>query len=147
MRRDDRSGASRIHCLSASTALRAETIAGQEPQLGYPSLAQLLRRVGVADDQEFIVGSAQRDSTLAHATSQCALFGYTPVQAAEQVLRVIALVAGWRDHFTASGVTAADLASLAEQIDGDALLTERQRFAAADHPTQTRSTRGKRLAQ
>ena len=203
VRRYDRHGATRIHCISAGTALRAEAIAGQEPQLGYPSLAQLLRRAGVAegganlldmqelfrrmvfnilidntDDheknhalmvvapaqqgkyrlapaydvlptnsgqgaQEFIVGTAQRDSTLANAMSQCVLFGYTPAQAATQVARVIEVVDTWREHFAACGVTAADLASLAERIDGDALLTQRRHFNAAGYPTQTRSPRGK----
>lgn len=203
VRRYDRQGAARIHCISAGTALRAETIAGQEPQLGYPSLAQLLRRVGVADgdlnlldmqelfrrmvfnilidntddheknhslmvvapaqqgkyrlapaydvlptnsgqgSQEFIVGNEQRDSTLANAMSQCVLFGYTPAQAAAEVRRVIAVVEGWRKHFAACGVTASDLASLAERIDGDALLTQRQHFHAADYPAQPRSTRSK----
>ena len=50
VRRFDRNGIMRIHCISAGTALRAETVAGQEPELGYPSLAQLLRRVGVTQD-------------------------------------------------------------------------------------------------
>ena len=36
----------RIHCISAGTALRALVAAGQEPDLGYPALAQLLRRSG-----------------------------------------------------------------------------------------------------
>ncbi len=203
VRRYDRRGASRIHCISAGTALRAETIGGQEPLLGYPSLAQLLRRVGVAegdanlldmqelfrrmvfnilidntDDheknhalmvlapsqqgkyrlapaydvlptnsgqgyQEFIVGTDQRDSTLPNAMSQCALFGYTAAQAAEQVARVIDVVNGWREHFAACGVTGSDLASLAERIDGEPLLAQRQSFKAADHSAPTRSARGK----
>jgi serine/threonine-protein kinase HipA len=46
VRRYDRDGSRRIHCISAGTALRAQTPAGQEPELGYPSLAQLLRRAG-----------------------------------------------------------------------------------------------------
>jgi serine/threonine-protein kinase HipA len=50
VRRFDRQGAQRIHCLSAGTALRAQSVAGQEPDLGYPALAQLLRRVGVAEE-------------------------------------------------------------------------------------------------
>jgi len=202
VRRYDRNGAARIHCISAGTALRAETIAGQEPQLGYPSLAQLLRRVGVAegdanlldmqelfrrmvfnilmdntDDheknhalmvvaptqqgkyrlapaydvlptnsgqgtQEFIVGTDQRDSTLANAMSQCTLFGYTPALAAAQVMRVIEVVEGWRAYFAACGVTQADLASLAERIDGEPLLTQRRGFKAAGYPAQTRAARG-----
>jgi serine/threonine-protein kinase HipA len=48
VRRFDRDGERRIHSLSAATALRAAAPAGQEPELGYPALAQLLRRAGVA---------------------------------------------------------------------------------------------------
>jgi serine/threonine-protein kinase HipA len=194
VRRYDREGARRIHCLSAGTALRAEALGGQEPQLGYPSLAQLLRRAGVAhedqnlrdmrelfrrmvfnilidntDDheknhalqvmaptrqgryrlapaydilstnsgqgyQEFIVGADQRDSTLSNAMSQCELFGYTPVQAAIEVVRVIEVVDGWREHFARCGVTNADIESLALRIDGDALLRQRRTFNPAEYP-------------
>jgi serine/threonine-protein kinase HipA len=52
VRRYDRDGERRIHCISAGTALRAQAIAGQEPDLGYPSLAQLLRRAGVTDEDQ-----------------------------------------------------------------------------------------------
>ncbi len=48
VRRYDRDGARRIHCISAGTALRAQTTPEQEPELGYPSLAQLLRRTRYA---------------------------------------------------------------------------------------------------
>ena len=201
VRRFDRDGTTRIHCISAGTALRAQAVATLEPELGYPGLAQLLRRAGVAegglnlldmqelfrrmvfnilidntDDheknhtllvvaphrqgkyrlapaydvlttnsgqgyQEFIVGTDQRDSTLANAMSQCELFGYTPAQAAAQVLRVIQVVNGWRAHFAACGVSAADLASLAERIDGEQLLGQRQNFNAADYANPKRQRR------
>jgi serine/threonine-protein kinase HipA len=201
VRRYDRDGQRRIHCISAGTALRAQTVAGQEPELGYPGLAQLLRRAGVADDdqnlrdmqelfrrmvfnilmdntddheknhalmvlaptrqgkyqlapaydvlptnsgqgyQEFIVGTAQRDSTLANAMSQCELFGHAPAQAAAEVMRVIQVVNGWRAHFVACGVTPADVDSLAERIDGDPLLSQRQMFNAADYAGSARSLR------
>lgn len=49
--RFDREGQRRIHCISAGTAIRAATIAGDEPQLGYPELARVLRRAGVARDE------------------------------------------------------------------------------------------------
>ncbi len=52
VRRYDRDGDRRVHCISAGTALRAAGLAGQEPELGYPNLAQLLRRAGVTDDDE-----------------------------------------------------------------------------------------------
>lgn len=201
VRRFDRQAARRIHSISAGTALRAQAIGGQEPELGYPALAQLLRRAGVADDdqnlrdmqelfrrmvfnilidntddheknhallvlaptqqgkyklapaydvlptnsgqgyQEFIVGTAQRDSTLANAMSQCELFGYTPVQAAAEVARVINVVNGWREHFAACQVTQADIESLAERIDGSALMGQRRAFDPAKYAKPTRARR------
>ena len=48
IRRFDRDGSHRIHSISAGTAIRAATISGYEPQMGYPELARILRRVGVA---------------------------------------------------------------------------------------------------
>ena len=49
VRRFDRQGDKRIHCISAGTALRAATAAGQAPEFSYPALALLLRRAGVTD--------------------------------------------------------------------------------------------------
>lgn len=49
VRRFDRAGARRRHCLSAAVALRA---AGE--QFGYPELAQLLRRKGVAQGERYV---------------------------------------------------------------------------------------------
>ncbi len=203
VRRYDRDGAERIHCISAGTALRAQTVAGQEPDLGYANLAQLLRRAGVTDEdrnvrdmqelfrrmvfnilidntddheknhalmvvaptrqgryrlapaydvlptnsgqgyQEFIVGTAGRDSTLANAMSQCELFGHTPAQAAAEVMRVIRVINGWRKHFAVCGVSSSDLANLAERIDGDALLGQRRGFNPADYATATRAPKRK----
>jgi serine/threonine-protein kinase HipA len=47
IRRFDRKRGQRIHSISAGTAIRAVTPAGQEPEMGYPELALLLRRVGI----------------------------------------------------------------------------------------------------
>ncbi len=52
--RYDRMGLRRIHCISAGTALRAQTAAGEEPAFGYPQLAQLLRRVGVTQQDRYL---------------------------------------------------------------------------------------------
>lgn len=49
IRRFDRDGAARRHCLSAAVALRA---AGE--QFGYPELAQLLRRRGVSAGERYV---------------------------------------------------------------------------------------------
>ena len=50
VRRFDRTPGRRIHSLSAGTAIRAATAAGSEPEMGYPALARILRRVGVTQD-------------------------------------------------------------------------------------------------
>jgi serine/threonine-protein kinase HipA len=205
VRRYDRDGAGRIHCISAGTALRAQAIGGEAPELGYPSLAQLLRRAGVTkedqnlrdmgelfrrmvfnilidntDDheknhalqviaptrqgryrlapaydvlptssgqgyQEFVVGTDQRDSTLVNAMSQCELFGHSPAHAAAEVVRIIGVIDGWRDHFAASGVTNSDLESLAARIDGEHLLSQRMSFDPAAYAISRTPKRRRRL--
>jgi serine/threonine-protein kinase HipA len=53
VKRFDRAAAQRIHCISAGTALYAESADGQTADLSYPALAQLLRRGGVTTDGIF----------------------------------------------------------------------------------------------
>jgi|GEM_PF-104630 len=50
--RFDRDDGRRIHSISAGTAIRAASIAGIDPDLGYPQLAEVLRRSGVTDDDQ-----------------------------------------------------------------------------------------------
>ena len=50
VRRFDRDQGQRIHSLSAGTAIRAATASGAEPEIGYPELARILRRVGITQD-------------------------------------------------------------------------------------------------
>jgi len=50
VRRFDREQDRRIHSISAGTAIRAATASGAEPQMGYPELARILRRVGITQD-------------------------------------------------------------------------------------------------
>ncbi len=57
VRRFDRAPGRRIHSISAGTAIRAATASGAEPEMGYPELARILRRVGVTQD-----GANQRDA-------------------------------------------------------------------------------------
>ena len=85
--------------------------------------------------QEFVVGAEGRDSTLANAMSQCTLFGLEGAAAAQEVLRIIAVVDTWREHFMACGVAQADIDSLAQRIDGAELLQERRGFSPAGYAT------------
>lgn len=50
IRRFDRDELNRVHGMSAGTAIRAATTAGNDPEMGYPELARIIRRVGI--DQE-----------------------------------------------------------------------------------------------
>jgi serine/threonine-protein kinase HipA len=50
IRRFDREHGRRIHSISAGTAIRAATASGAEPEMGYPELARILRRVGITQD-------------------------------------------------------------------------------------------------
>ncbi len=203
VRRFDREHGRRIHSISAGTAIRAATASGTEPEMGYPELARILRRIGITQDdtsqrdarelfrrmvfnilidntddheknhsllvvnpfgngrlklapaydvvptssgqgyQEFICGAQGRDSTLENAMSQCEAFGLRPGEAATEVAAVIDAVNGWQEHFRQAGVSARDIGSLAERIDGEALLAQRTgftpaRFASA--PARSRRT-------
>ncbi len=191
IRRFDREQDMRIHSVSAGTAIRAATASGAEPEMGYPELARILRRIGVTQDdinqrdarelfrrmvfnilvdntddheknhallvvnpfangrlklapaydvlptnsgqgyQEFICGAQGRDSTLENAMSQCYAFGLLPAQAAAEVVAVIEVVDTWQQHFAQAGVSAGDIASLAERLDGDELLDQRRTFSPA----------------
>jgi serine/threonine-protein kinase HipA len=191
VRRFDREQDRRIHSISAGTAIRAATSTGAEPEMGYPELARILRRVGITQDdtnqrdarelfrrmvfnilvdntddheknhsllvvnpfangrlklapaydvlptnsgqgyQEFICGTHGRESTLDNAMSQCDAFGMLPAEAAAAVAGVIEVVNAWQAHFAQAGVTARDIASLAERLDGEALLTQRSGFDPA----------------
>jgi serine/threonine-protein kinase HipA len=200
VRRFDREQGRRIHGISAGTAIRAATAADAEPEMGYPELARILRRVGITQDhmnqrdarelfrrmvfnilvdntddheknhsllvvnpfangrlklapaydvlpmnsglgyQEFICGAQGRDSTLENAMSQCDAFGLLPTEAAAEVATVIDTVNAWQEHFAQVGVTARDIASLAERIAGEKLLSQRIGF----DPTQFQTSPAKR---
>lgn len=191
VRRFDRDQGRRIHSISAGTAIRAATASGAEPEMGYPALARILRRVGITQDdinqrdarelfrrmvfnilvdntddheknhsllvanpfeygrlklapaydivptnsgqgyQEFICGANGRDSSLENAMSQCDAFGLLPAEAAVEVAAVIDVVNTWQAHFVQAGVSALDIKSLAERIDGEQLLSQRSEFDPA----------------
>lgn len=202
IRRFDRLDGKRIHAISAGTAIRAASQRGAEPEMGYPFLAQILRRKGVSKDQlnerqsielfrrmvfnilidntddheknhallmdeplgsremrlapaydilpsnsgqghqEFKCGKEAFASTLVNAMSECALFGMIDAEAASEVISIIEVVNSWKQHFKEVGVSDRDIESLAQIIDGTALLGERKSFSAlALHRGQRMPTR------
>jgi serine/threonine-protein kinase HipA len=78
--------------------------------------------------QEFRVGAEGHDSTLVNALSQCQSFGLTLDQATKEIADLIRCVNGWRAHFENCGVSSADVANLADRIDGPSLLSQRLEF-------------------
>jgi serine/threonine-protein kinase HipA len=60
--------------------------------------------------------------------SECDAFGLTPAEAAAEVMRVVGVVNTWKLHFAEVGVSARDIESLAQQIDGEHLLQQRNGF-------------------
>ena len=50
VRRFDRERGLRIHSISAGTAIRAATASGASPEMGYPELARILRRIGITQN-------------------------------------------------------------------------------------------------
>jgi serine/threonine-protein kinase HipA len=93
--------------------------------------------------QEFVVGDAAGDSTLANAMSQCEQFGLARDQAAQQVLQVIAVVDGWKEHFRVVGVSDGDVHSLAERLDVGDLGAQRVDFKPQNYKNKnTRRRQG-----
>jgi serine/threonine-protein kinase HipA len=178
IKRFDREGGLRRHAMSANVVLKAA-----RESLGYPELAQLLRRRGVTagglhreqmtelfrrmvfnilvdntDDheknhallmtdsgeyelspafdvlpseqalsyQQMRVGADGADSTLENAMSECDQFGLKKSEATDQVKKVCAVVAKWKEHFALAGVLAGDIESLSGQIDRPFLRDQRQ---------------------
>lgn len=80
--------------------------------------------------QQMRVGAQAADATLDNALLQCAQFGLKKSDAIAQVRQVCAAVAQWQAHFARAGVSAADIASLARQIDRPFLRDQRQAFGA-----------------
>lgn len=59
IRRFDRVDGQRIHSISAGTAIRAATPAGTEPEMGYPQLARILRRIGVSQGDAHLLDAQE----------------------------------------------------------------------------------------
>jgi hypothetical protein len=76
--------------------------------------------------QQMRVGASGADSTLENALSECEQFGMKKAEAADQVKKVCAVVATWKEHFARAGVLANDIESLSGQIDRPFLLDQRR---------------------
>jgi serine/threonine-protein kinase HipA len=75
--------------------------------------------------QQMRVGDQEADSTLENALSMSRMFSLTKDGAAQEVQYVVRVVDGWKEHFSACGVTAADIELYAQHIDRPFLKDQR----------------------
>ncbi len=75
--------------------------------------------------QQFRVGAQGLDASMDNALSEHTAFGLRRPQAEALAREVARVVDGWQAHFAACGVSASDLARLAEQIDRPYMRGER----------------------
>ena len=80
--------------------------------------------------QSMVVGNRGAESSIDNAMSMCSAYWLSPKEAAAQAATVVAVVNGWRAHFTQCGVPAELVGQYADQIDRPYLLEQRRRFAA-----------------
>jgi len=76
--------------------------------------------------QQMRVGEQEADSTVANALSMSAMYGLAKSEAVKEAQAVAQTVDGWRQHFTACGVTRGDIDLYAEQIDRSFLRDQRR---------------------
>ncbi len=72
------------------------------------------------------MGAAGAESSLENALTQVREFGITRQRAIGLFQQVARVVDGWKEHFIAMGVGAADMEMLAASIDRDPLRTQRK---------------------
>jgi serine/threonine-protein kinase HipA len=75
--------------------------------------------------QQMRVGKLGAQASIDNALSEAASFGLTKAHAQAVAAGVAQVVNGWREHFAACGVSERDIAALAQQIDRDHLLAQR----------------------
>ena len=81
--------------------------------------------------QQMRVGEQEADSTVANALSMSAMYGLAKSEAVEEAQAVAQTVDGWKEHFTACGVTRGDIELYAEQIDRPFLRDQRRELKAS----------------
>lgn len=76
--------------------------------------------------QQMRVGEQEADSTIANALSLSQMYGLTKGEAVKAAQAVAQVIDGWRQHFSACGVTRGDIDLYSEQIDRPFLRDQRR---------------------
>jgi len=81
-------------------------------------------------EHQFMISDISREPSLLEAMTGVDDFDLSPLDAANAVLKIIAVVNEWQSHFRAVGVTEPDITEIAALIDAPDLLAQRQSFSA-----------------
>lgn len=84
----------------------------------------------MALEHQFMISDTSRKPSLSEAMTVVDDFDLSPPEAANAVLKIIAVVNDWQSHFRSVGVTEADITEIAALIDAPDLLAQRQSFSA-----------------
>ncbi|OIQ65120.1 hypothetical protein GALL_533250 [mine drainage metagenome] len=77
-----------------------------------------------------MISEISREPSLSEAMTVANAFDLSPLEAANAVLKIIAVVNDWQLHFRSVGVSEADITELAAFIAAPDLLAQRQSFSA-----------------
>lgn len=94
-----------------------------------------------AVEHQFLVSETSREPSLAEAMGGAESFNLSPMEAADTVASIIAVVNGWQAHFRALGVTESDIVEVAALIDAPDLLAQRQAFNPGAYASGGKSRR------
>jgi serine/threonine-protein kinase HipA len=92
---------------------------------------------------QFMISDSSREPSLLEAMTVVDDFDLSPLDAANAVLQIIAVVNEWQSHFRSVGVTEADITEIAALVDAPELLAQRRSFSAEAY-AQASKTRRKR---
>jgi serine/threonine-protein kinase HipA len=81
-------------------------------------------------EHQFMISDTSREPSLSAAMTVVDDFDLSPLEAANAVLKIIAVVNEWQSHFRSVGVTQADITEIAALVDAPDLLAQRQSFSA-----------------
>ena len=81
-------------------------------------------------EHQFMISDTSREPSLLDAMTVVDDFDLSPLDAANAVLQIIAVVNKWQSHFRSVGVTEADITEIAALVDAPDLLAQRQSFSA-----------------
>ena len=90
-----------------------------------------------------MISDTSREPSLVEAMTVVDDFDLSPLDAANAILQIIAVVNDWQNHFRSVGVTQADITEIAALVDAPDLLAQRQSFNAEAY-TQAGKPRRKR---